>query len=479
MNLEEKDDLKQTVSNLVDQQLWETLGDWVRFKSLNSDKTYPDVEPCRKAIIGEFKNAKFNNVPVEARELTINGITPLVYAECKSQQPNDPTVLLYAHYDVQPAKKEDGWDKDLEPFAPKDKPDGTDTRMYGRGAADDKSGIIMHLGTVKALEKSNLRVNLKLLFEGEEEFHSTLEKYLDDLSKITPRPPELDPFTADLIVIADTGNSARGVPTLTTTLRGYAAFDITVTTLESPVHSGMYGGPAPDAFMALVRLLATLHDDKGDVAVAGLIRDDDYPYAPMDETQFRSNAGVLPGVPLIGTGSLAQRLCARPAINVVGLDGVNSIGNAANVLCPTATARISVRLAPSQDLEKARKALEDHLTHLTNVDIRPWGIQVSVTPGSSGAGFRVHTTGEHFKTAFKALSEAYDLQTTTLAGVGGSIPLVNALQKVNPSADIVMWGCEEPKCRIHGTNESVSKDELKHMILAEAILLQKITPHNT
>lgn len=479
MSLEEKSDLKKTVSDLVDQQLWKTLQAWVKYNSLNKDNKNPDpdVKKCRDAIIEEFKKTKFNNVPVEARELTINGITPLVYAECKSQQPNDPTVLLYAHYDVQPAKKADGWDQD-NPFEAKlvdekdDKGNIIDVRMYGRGAADDKSGIIMHLGTVKALENSNLRVNLKLLFEGEEEFQSNLEKYLDDLSKRTPS--ELEPFTADLIVIADTGNSARGVPTLTTTLRGYTAFEITVTTLESSVHSGMYGGPAPDAFMALVRLLATLHDDKGDVAVDGLICDDDYPYASMDETQFRKNAGVLPGVPLIGTGSLAQQLCARPAINVVGLDGVNSIKNAANVLCPTATARISVRLAPSQDPDEALKALEKHLNK-----VRPWGIRFTVTPRSSGAGFQVNTTGEHFKTALKALSDAYDPQatkpTTTLAGVGGSIPLVNALHKVNPRADIVIWGCEEPQCRIHGTNESVSKDELKHMTLAEAILLQNIS----
>jgi acetylornithine deacetylase/succinyl-diaminopimelate desuccinylase-like protein len=451
--------------------LWSALDELVEFASVNTGDQSPDhpVALCRKNIIN-----KFNSAGIDARELCLKykgrAITPLVYASCRSHKPNALTVLIYSHYDVQPAKKEDGWETDpfpthLKPVNMPD-PDGSDTRKFGRGAADDKSGIIMHLGVARAFQNSGLPVNLKLLFEGEEE---TSFGALDDYLNHPETGADLGPFTADVIVIADCGNVARGIPTLTTTLRGYAVFKINVHTLDSPVHSGMYGGPAPDAFMALVRLLASLHDDQGDVAVAGLVRDDIYPFAPMDEEQFCLNAGVRRGVPLIGTGSLAQRLCGRPSINVVGLDGVNSIKHAANVLCPQATAQISVRLAPSQDPEKARQAIEEHLN-----SVRPWGIQHSVTFVGAGAGFQVNTGGKHFNTASGVLSKAYGDRPTRLAGVGGSIPLVNALHKLNPGADIVMWGCEEPRCRIHGTNESVSKDELTRMTTAEVSLLREI-----
>jgi acetylornithine deacetylase/succinyl-diaminopimelate desuccinylase-like protein len=454
-------DLESTVSGLMD-DLWKTLDELVSFASVNTGNQSSEhpVAKCRASIITKLENAGIN-----AKELSITyknrTATPLVYANCKSKRSNAPTVLIYSHYDVQPATKA-GWDTD--PFTPVNKQDGKDTRKYGRGAADDKSGIIMHLGVAQVFKSPGLPVNLKLIFEGEEETNfGTLEDYLND--------PDTDhePFKADLIVIADCGNRALGVPTLTTTLRGYAAFDIEVHTLDSPVHSGTYGGPAPDAFMALVRLLATLHDDKGDIAVADLILDDKYPFAPVDEKQFCINAGVRPGIPLIGTGSLAERLGGRPSINVVGLDGVNSIAGAANVLCPKATARISVRLSPSQEPEQARQAIEAHLNN-----VRPWGIQSHVTFLGSGAGFMVNTNGKYFKTASQALSKAYDGAKTMLAGEGGSIPLVNALQKINPQSDVVLWGCEEPRCRIHGTNESVSKDELTRMTTAQGLLLQDI-----
>lgn len=467
-------DLESTVSRLMDEKdgLWDTLNEWVNIPSVNDGTHDDDVTKCRTKIIEKFKAVGVDAQPLS---LTYNGrdITPLVYADCKSKQANAPTVLIYSHYDVQPADKKDGWTRTTngDPFEPTNVEEGDDERKYGRGAADDKSGIVMHLGVVKAFGSSDLPVNLKLVFEGEEETgYSTLEDYLNDFSNRTPRPPELEPFTADLIVVADTGNSALGTPTLTTTLRGYAKFEVEVHTLDSPVHSGMYGGPAPDAFMALVRLLASLHDDKGDVAVAGLIRDDKYQYAPVDEEQFLINAGVRRGVPLVGTGSLAQRLGGRPAINVTWLEGVTSDQTmAANVLCPKATAWISVRLAPSQDPEQARQAIEEHLN-----SVRPWGIEPTVTFVGSGAGFQVNPAGKHFSTAAEALSKAYKGKKTMLAGVGGSIPLVNALQKINPDADVVLWGCEEPQCRIHGVDESVSKNELTRMTTAEALLLQDV-----
>jgi len=445
-------------------ELWTTLSDLVRFASVNPNGNQQNkaVADCRADIVKRFRAA---GVPARELVITYNGrsATPLVYADYKCSNPNAPTVLIYSHYDVQPAKKEDGWQTD--PFVPVDKPDGADVRKYGRGAADDKSGIVMHLGVAKAFGSKGLPVNLRLVFEGEEEQPcETLESFLADEKE------DHSAFKADLVVVADCGNVVLGKPTITTTLRGYAVFDVTVRTLQSTVHSGMYGGPAPDAFMTLVRMLAALHDDHGDVAVPGLVRDDAYPFAKVDEPQFRAAAGVVDGIPLIGTGILAQRLGGRPSVNVIGLDGPPPTESAPNVLRPYAKARISVRLAPTQDPQVASKIIADYLKNL-----KPWGIHaVEVKPLGAGAGYTAKTTGPRFKAAAAALSQAYGGQATVYAGQGGSIPLVNALQKANPDAEVVLWGCEEPRCRIHSTDESVSKAELLAMTTAEALLLQQL-----
>ncbi|NUT94817.1 MAG: M20/M25/M40 family metallo-hydrolase [Saccharothrix sp.] len=454
--------LEQSVTAIVD-SLWRNeLDELISYPSICTGNPAQDtaVTACRNRIIALFTAA---GVPAEAWTIAAGGrtATPLVHGRTPPR-PDLPTVLLYAHYDVQPVPDHGkGWD--TPPFTATDKPDGADVRKYGRGAADDKSGVIMHLATARAFQDTGPPVNLKVLVEGEEETgFGTLEAYLADPASDKSR------FRADVVVVADTGNVALGVPTLTTTLRGYAVFDVAVRTLDSAVHSGQYGGPAPDAFMALVRLLADLHTDTGDVAVPGLARDH-HRLDPVDPDAFAAAAGVRRGVPLVGTGGLAHRLADHPSLNVIGLHGVDTSDRPGNVLCPAAAARVSVRLAPDEDPEQARRRVEDFL-----VDRRPWGITPAVTFLGAGPGFTAPTTGPRFAAAKQALATAF-ATPAVFAGQGGSVPLVRLLQEVNPEAAFVLWGCEEPRARIHGTNESVSKAELTRMSLAQTAFLKNLT----
>src|SRR5580692_9350177 len=295
----------------------------------------------------------------EVEILTIPGGQPAVVAR-RPAPPGAPTVLLYAHHDVQPTGDRASWDTD--PFQPTE----TGGRLYGRGAADDKAGIAVHLAALRA-HGDQLPVGVTVLVEGEEEIGSpTLLPFLDTYS---------DRLAADAVVFADAVNWTADVPSLTTSLRGGATITVELRTLDHAVHSGLFGGPVPDALTSLCRLLATLHDERGDVAVAGLHRG---PADPVDltEARLRADAGMLDGVQFIGTGSLTERLWAAPSITVIGLDAPATAA-ASNTLLPVARARVSLRVAPGDDADRARDALVAHLrAHV------PWGAQVII--GSSG-----------------------------------------------------------------------------------------------
>ncbi|MDQ2583703.1 M20/M25/M40 family metallo-hydrolase [Saccharothrix yanglingensis] len=440
-------------------EFWQALIDLVKHKS-TADQPDPPLCVTAETIAGLFRSVGLSSAGVTTITHGGKSSAPLVYADERADTDGARTVLLYAHYDVQPAD-ESTWQV-TKPFVPKEVAAGGDTRLYGRGAADDKSGVVMHLGALKALREtwSRLPVNVKVVVEGEEESGSVLDSYLAD----NPGDPR---FKADLVVVADTGNLAVGRPALTSTLRGILAVDVTVRTLAKEVHSGMYGGPAPDAFMVLARLLSTMHDANGDVAVPGLTRfEHDWPAVP--EEQYRENAGVEPGVDLVGTGTLAQRLFGRPALNVVGLRGAPSMDRPANVLHPEVTARISVRLAPNQDPDAALRAIEEHIG--ANA---PGAVVREVEPVSLGQGFAAYR-GPYHAAVETALKTAYGTGDVAHAGQGGSIPLVSALHAANPGSDIVLWGCEEPLANIHGDDESVSRSELERMTLAEALLLNAL-----
>lgn len=386
----------------------------------------------------------------EVRHLEIPEAAAAVFGE-RPAAPGAPTVLLYAHYDVQPPGDETLWESAA--FSPTVR----DGRLYGRGAADDKSGIVMHLGAIRAVG-SACPIGIKVLIEGQEESGG------GGIEEFVAANPDL--LAADAVVIADVGNYALGVPTLTTSLRGFAAVDVEVATLAGALHSGMFGGVAPDALIALSRMIATLHTPEGDVAVAGL-GSAAYDGPPYDEAAYRADAGVLLGVGLIGGGSIAERLYAKPSINVIGLDAPPVVG-AANALVPRARARISARLAPGQDPCQARDCLARHL-----LEVAPWGAKVSVTPGVVGEGFLAETGGPAYVAATEALREAFAADVVHY-GEGGSIPLVASFRAALPQAEIILWGAEEPRCKIHTANESVDLGELERCTLAEALFIARL-----
>jgi acetylornithine deacetylase/succinyl-diaminopimelate desuccinylase-like protein len=327
--------------------------------------------------------------------------------------------------------------------------------MYGRGASDDKSGVIMHLGAILAHDQRP-PVGVKVFIEGEEEIGST--HLLDFLNAYK------EELRSDAIVIADAGTWAVGEPALTTSLRGLVDCEVTVSTLDAGIHSGIFGGVVPDSLTSLCRLLATLHDDNGEVAVAGLISyEEDGP--DLSDDDIRSQAGMLDGVDLIGSGSLTSRTWSKPAIAVLAMDAP-PLKEAINQLLPHATAKVSMRLAPGQDPTQAMDALRSHLE--SNA---PWGAKVTVVDGATGEPYKLDTTGaayDAFRTAFHA---AWGTNTIDM-GSGGSIPFVAAFSEAYPEASILLTGAGDPTSRIHGPNESVDLDDLRRAVLAEAIALR-------
>ena len=378
------------------------------------------------------------------RMVDVPGEPPSVLAEW----PGAPTVLLYAHYDVQPAPQ-DGWHGD--PF----RPELRDGRLYGRGAADDKSGVAAHLAAMRAWGGAP-PIGVKVLVEGSE------ENGRQRLLGVVDTDPEL--MRADVMVICDDGNWKVGVPTLTESLRGHGKLTVTLSTLEGALHSGQFGGAAPDALLALIRLLATLHDDRGAVAVEGL-QDRDWPGNELPEDDFRRQARVLDGVSLVGTGTVADRLWARHAISVLGVDAP-PVDGAGNIVIPSARAKVAVRVPPGADPVHTMDTVRAHLEARV-----PWGarLEIDVDPASTP----VELDG-HERAAERALAAAYG-QPVHRMGSGGSVPLVAKLRSAYPDAAFVLWGAQDADhAKIHAANESVSLDEVAKIALAEALLLSEM-----
>jgi acetylornithine deacetylase/succinyl-diaminopimelate desuccinylase-like protein len=366
--------------------------------------------------------------------------------------PGAPTVLLYAHHDVQPIGDAARWDSD--PFTATER----DGRLYGRGVSDDKAGVMAHVAALRAIGDA-LGVGVVVFVEGEEEYGS------ESLSQLLAR--HRDELAADVIVIADSSNWDVGVPALTTSLRGIVNLVVEIRTLQSAVHSGMFGGAVPDAITTLCRLLATLHDEAGDVTVAGLTR---RPAAPLEypPRRLRAEAGLLDGVDLIGSGPLVERLWTRPALAVLGFDAPRT-GEAPNALVPAARAKLSLRIAPGEDPKAAYQALAEHLrTHA------PWGAAVEVTLEALGAPCSVETTGPAYDAARSAFRAAWDGVEPVDIGVGGSIPFIATFQELFPEATILVTGIGDPYARIHGPNESLHLAEFARICLGEALLLNNL-----
>lgn len=439
-------DIRQAVHQAMPAAI-ENLKHLVRIPSIAA-QGYPQeqVRAAARMTEAQLKAVGFQQVH-QLEDLA--GGYPAIYGEIPGP-PGTPTVLLYAHYDVQPPGRAQEWDS--PPFEPTER----NGRLYGRGAADDKSGVVAHLATIQAFE-GRPPVGIKLIVEGDEEFGDSLHTYI-------PQHPEL--FQADVIIIGDHGNLTVGEPTLTTTLRGSATLTVEVRTLTDQVHNGVFGGPVPDALIALCRIIATLHDNHGAIHIAGL-EPGNWQGAEIPVEAFRRAANVLPEVDLIGNGSLSEQVWAGYALNVIGLDAP-AIAGASNSLIATARARINLRVPPDQNAEHALALLIQHLQA-----VAPWHAHVTISESHASNGFVAKTDGPAYAAARQALREAYN-RDAQIIGDGASIPLTNVLGEHFPQAEIIIWGAEDLAARIHGPNESVDLEELERVILTQALFLKKL-----
>jgi len=364
------------------------------------------------------------------------------------------TVLLYAHYDVQPPLDEAAWTS--PPFELTER----DGRWYGRGSADCKGGVIMHLLALRALKANGgVPVTVKVIVEGsEEQGTGGLERYAEE-------HPDL--LTADAIVIGDAGNFRVGLPTVTSTLRGMTMLRVRIDTLEGNLHSGQFGGAAPDALGALIRVLDSLRAEDGSTTVDGLTDDSRWEGLQYDEAQFRQDAKVLDGVGLIGSGTVADRIWARPAVTVLGIDCPPVVGATPSVQA-SPRALISLRVPPGVDAAEATKLLQAHLEAHT-----PWGARVSTEQIGQGQAFSADTASPAYAAMAEAMAVAYPGQEMQYAGQGGSIPLCNTLAGLYPQAEILLIGLSEPEAQIHAVDESVSPQELERLSVAEALFLRR------
>jgi acetylornithine deacetylase/succinyl-diaminopimelate desuccinylase-like protein len=420
----------------------------VRIPSIWADPAHADDTRRSAEAVAELARAAG---PESVRIIQADGGAPAVVAHWPAPE-GMPTVMLYAHHDVQPTGGDDQWTS--HPFEPTER----DGRLYGRGAADDKAGVMTHLAVLRSYD-GHPPVGVTLFIEGEEESGSpTLTALLAE---------HHESLAADVIVIADAANPAVDVPALTTSLRGLVDVVVDVAMLERPVHSGVYGGPVGDALTALCHTLASLHDDKGEVAVAGLVTaTSDAP--DQDEATFRGDVGLLDGVELLGSGTIPERVTHKPAVAVLGIDAPR-VAESSNVLLPRARAMVSMRLAPGQDAGEAQRALADHLERHV-----PWGAQVTTTPGTGVAEpYTLEATGPVYDAARRAFSSAYG-NSSVETGIGGSIPFIAEFARTFPGAAVLVTGVGDPASRWHGIDESLHLEMFSRGVLAEALLLRQL-----
>ena len=424
------------------------LEDLVRIQSVSADPARAgEVERCAEAVRDLFATEGFEAEVVRAYD----GAPPAVIAR-KDGPEGAPTVLLYAHHDVQPENDHADWDS--PPWEPTERGD----RLYGRGSADDKAGIAAHLGAARIFG-DELPVNLVMFIEGEEEVGS------DTLVELLEAHQER--LSADVIVIADSGNWDIGEPALTTSLRGLVRMDVEVRTLTHAVHSGMWGGLVPDAIMTLSRLVASLHDDEGNVAIEGL---ESRPAADVvyPEERLRAESGAAEGVEWIGSGSAVERLWTKPALSITGFDAPKVEG-ASNTLVPTARCRVSLRIAPGDTTANAVACLQRHLEqHVA------WGATLTTTIVDTGEATAIDASGPAYDAARAAFAEAWDGTEPIDMGVGGSIPFIAEFLEAFPQASVLVTGVEDPDTRAHGANEGLHLAEFEKVVLAEALLLRNL-----
>lgn len=441
--------IARTVASLMPRAR-EELAELVAFRSVADAERFPreECEAAARWVADALRGEGFTGVAL----LDTPDGTQSVYGELPGPQ-GAPTVLLYCHYDVQPPLDEAGWDS--PPFELTER----DGRWYGRGAADCKGGLLMHLLALRALKANGgVPVGVKVIAEGsEEQGTGGLERYAE-------AHPEL--LRADAIVIGDTGNFQAGRPTVTAVLRGMTMARVQVDTLRGNLHSGAFGGAAPDALAALIRVLDSLRDADGGTVVDGLAGDGVWEGTEYPEEQFRTDARVLDGVALTGSGTVADRLWARPAVTVLGID-CPSVADATPSVHATARALVSLRVPPGVDASEAGALLAAHLQSRA-----PWGARITVDAAGEGQPFRADTSSPAYTAMAAAMRAAYGGAEMEITGQGGSIPLTSTLAGLYPDAEILLTGLSEPAARIHAVNESVSPRELERMSVAEALFLR-------
>jgi acetylornithine deacetylase/succinyl-diaminopimelate desuccinylase-like protein len=428
-------------------QAQEDLSELVAFRSVADETQFPSQECLEAARWVADRFARLGFADVRLAE-TPDGSSAVIGSR-PCDDPDAPTVLLYAHYDVQPPMDEAAWR--TPPWSLTE----VGGRWYGRGAADCKGNIVVHLTALRAL-RGHVPVNLKLIVEGsEEQGTGGLEEFV---------PDHADVLRADAILVADTGNAAVGQPAITVSLRGTVDVMVTVETLDSERHSGIFGGAAPDALAGLVAMLATLRDPCGNTTVHGLPNRQVWTGGRYPPEQFQRDAGVLEGITLLGDGAVADMVWARSAITVVGIDCPPVVGSAA-AIAPRARARLNLRVPPGVTPERAAEALVQHLR-----EVAPWRAHVTTTVEGCSRPFRAITDGPAHTTLAAAMASAYG-RAPVHVGQGGSIPLCSVLAETYPHAEIALIGVEEPLTLIHAPNESVDPGEIADMALSEALFL--------
>jgi acetylornithine deacetylase/succinyl-diaminopimelate desuccinylase-like protein len=407
------------------------LEDLVRIPSVSGpDQDDAQIRRAYEMLVELFAGAGLQSI----RSLDLPASNPILLGEIPAPD-GAPTVLLYSHYDVVAAGDESKWDS--PPFEPTERGGA----LFGRGTADTKSNVMVHVGALRAFA-GRPPVGIKVVIEGSEESGGDFVDY-------PPTDPEL--FACDAIVIADAGAVRPGVPTLTVALRGTTKIVIEAETLDSPKHSGQFGGAAPDALLAVIHAIASLHDSNGDVAVPGLRRE---PWSgeSYTEQELRELAGVDAGQPLVGTGDIGSRVWSGPAITVTGMDVV-PVRDAVNAIPARARASLDVRFHPEQDAQEAQRLVIDFLAAQ-----RPFGIKLEASAGMVGTGFAAQS---------EAWESAYGTPPV-FAATGGSIPLVNALAAAAPEAEVLLIGACDDYANIHGPNERLLLDEFERTVIAEA-----------
>ena len=439
--------------------------DWTRIVDLLKEKIALKAVSAQ-GITGEHMKRSAQFVAAEMRKVGIDAHveqstnpdgTPGAWEVIGSHivDPKAPTVLLYAHHDVQPAPNPADWDID-DPFTATQVGD----RLYGRGTCDDGGGIAIHSGALNALG-DDLHVNIKVFFEGEEEMGSR--------SFIPFIEAHRDEFDSDVIIVADSGNWTPDIPSLTTSLRGNTTLDVSVKVLDHPVHSGQYGGPILDANTLAAMLIASMYNADGELNIPGLLSQEPIGglQQDLDPDKVRSDTSLVPGYRFAGTGSLASRLWTKPSATVIGFDA-HPVDGSFNVIANEARFRLSVRTAPGQRPEEAQQAVADFLA-----EHAPFDASVTVTPLDNGMGWAMDPDAEATEDALAAMREAFGVEPIN-KGEGGSIPFIPELQRIFPKAQVLVTGPEDPQSNAHSPNESVSLPGLKKNVVAEALLLAKL-----